>query len=305
MTLSLTARSVPVVCAGSVTRTSRRSRRARTGGINAKGINANGIKARWVKSRPPRASRRGRPSRLVDPLQGLDDARAPRPATVGASKRLRSGTSTPKACVRRAQESGQRAASGRRARRSCRGRRRARRPSTSRQIAASRLLDRRPRRAHVGPCRDGAASGAGSALRSTLPFGRERQRVEQRRTPPAPCTSGSCSREVLAQRRRLRRGVRAAHDVGDEPLVAAAVLARHDHRLAAPRGAGRAPPRSRRARCGSRGSSPGGRCGPRYSRSPSSAAGARGRRSGRAARPASRRTDRARSAPPSAPAGRR
>ncbi len=93
------------------------------------------------------------------------------------------------------------------------------------------------------------------------------------------------ARAALAARARLRRRVY----VGDQPLVARRVLARHHHRLAHAGRLAQARLDLARARCGSRGSSPGSRCGP-GTRCCRPAASAPGRRSGTAARRARSRT---------------
>ena len=154
-------------------------------------------------------------------------------------------------------------ASGRRDRRSCRARRPARRSSTVAPDRGHRPLRAVVRGATYSRLDRRSPAGAGSARAIHLAVGRQRQRLEhherrrhhvlgqprlQERAQLAPDVGGSAR----------RRG----HDVGDQPLVA-----RHrppratTTRLAHRRVLRRAPPRSRRARCGSRGSSPGGRCG--------------------------------------------
>ena len=127
--------------------------------------------------------------------------------------------------------------------------------------------------------------------RQTLqPHVRRRHHVLRAAARPGARAASSASQRLRAQ------------VVRHQPLVARRVLARQHHRLAHRRDARPAAPRSRPARCGSRGSSPGSRCGPgtRACRPPASAPG---RRCGTAAPPARARTDRRRSARPSAPGG--
>ena len=132
---------------------------------------------------------------------------ATRPATVGASNRARSGSSTPsrRGAGRRA---GWPAANGRRARRSRRctptRRRRAARPRRSATAPPSAL-----RGGDEGACGALPRAGAGSARRSSLPLGRQGQRREHDEGRRHHVV-GQPSRQVRAQRRgpgsRLPRG---------------------------------------------------------------------------------------------------
>ena len=157
------------------------------------------------------------------------------------------------------------------------------------------LLRRRPRR-HVAvrrrPRTPAPAAPCGPACRSASAAARPAPR-----TPPAPCTPAG-------SRRRCSRSSSAStppDHVRHQPPVARHVLARHDHAVGDALVAAAARPRSRPARCGSRGSSPARPRGPGTpaSRPPASAPG---RPCGTAARRLAPRTDRGRSAPPSAPA---
>ena len=116
-----------------------------------------------------------------------------------------------------------------------------------RHVAAS--APPRPRPARAAPAGRACRSGvSGSASSATNAAGHHVRRAARRRATPA------------ARRRRVR--ARAGDHVADQPLVAAAVLARDHGRLARPPGwpAQRAP-RSRPARPGSRAPSPGRRRG--------------------------------------------
>ena len=126
-------------------------------------------------------------------------------------------------------------------------------------------------------------SGAGSALRSTLPFGVSGSASSTHERRRAPCSPAGAPRRCArssadggasppAGRRRRRGACRRGR-----PRAPATTGLAHRRVLR------RAPPRSRRARCGSRGSSPGGRRG-RGTRAARRAGSAPGRRCGRAAR---------------------
>ena len=107
-------------------------------------------------------------------------------ATVGASKIARSGTSTPRLPAHE-REHAWPAANGRRARRSPRSLRPAPRPGL-RPDSAQRLLGRGPRcHVRLAPLR---RTGAGSARRSTLPFGFRGSRSSNT-NGPAPCTTAA------------------------------------------------------------------------------------------------------------------
>ena len=128
-----------------------------------------------------------------------------------------------------------------------------------------------------------SSAGSGSARRSSLPFGVDRQRVERRRRRRGPCTRAGAP-ATHAETRRRRAACAGELDVGDQALVGAARPRGRRRRPAHARVLARARPRSRPARCGSRGSSPGRRCG-RGTRACRRRASGRGRRSGRGARP--------------------
>ena len=148
-----------------------------------------------------------------------------------------------------------------------------------------RLFDLALRRL-VARARSACASGAGSALRSTLPFGVSGS-APAARTPPAPCTPAArvarCARSAVAA---AARASSPRHQYATRRL-SPGTSSRATTTASRTAGVLRAAaPRSRPARSGSRGSSPGGRCGPgtRWSRPPATGPG---RRSGTAARPAS------------------
>ena len=160
-------------------------------------------------------------------------------------------------------------------------------PSTSAQIPASQLLHRRraaprtpslrARRAPAPaapagpPCRWASAAAASSTTKAD-----------------GTMYSGSAPPHVLPQLRVRRRRSRRRDHVGHQPPVARRRPPAPPPPPRAPPGAAAAPPRSPPARCGSRGSSPGGRSGPgtpaprravhrtrspeRYSRAPGSSA---------------------------------
>ena len=156
-------------------------------------------------------------------------------------------------------------------------------PSTPARSAASAPSPGRARRARTCVPRSGRArSGAGSALAVDLAVGRQRQRVEHHDGGRAPCSPAASLQEARAVRLGVRRRPARADHVGDQPLVPGRVLARHHHGLRHRRVRGQHRLDLARARCGSRGSSPGGRCGP-GTRACRPAASAPGRRSGRAA----------------------
>ena len=73
-------------------------------------------------------------------------------------------------------------------------------------------------------------SGAGSALRSSLPFAVSGSSPAAR-TPPAPCSPAASHSDARAARPRRARAPSADH-IRHQPLVAAAVLARQHHRFA-------------------------------------------------------------------------
>ena len=171
-------------------------------------------------------------------------------ATVGASNRRRSGSSTPKAA--RIREITWVASSEwpPRSKKSSWTPTRSTR-STLGPDRGQQLLDRGARR-HAAGLLPRRRSGAGSALRSTLPLGVSGSAGEAARRPPGPCSPAAAPRRRLAQ--AGRRPPRRRH-VGHQ-----ARLARQrprGPRTTASRTAGcarAAPPRSPRARCGSRGS---------------------------------------------------
>ena len=154
----------------------------------------------------------------------------------------------------RATTSGSPAASGRRARRSRRGRRPARRraprPRSPRAASSVRVRGATGRRSR----RTLAARAPAAPRRSTLPFG-----VSGSAASGTKADGTMYSGSARAGRRAARDAETApapscGDDVGDQPLVAAAVAratttASRDRRVV-----GAARPRSRRARSGSRGS---------------------------------------------------
>ena len=174
------------------------------------------------------------------------------------------------------------AASGRRGRRSRRRGRPARRPEhlgpRSRPAISSTGVRGASRRRARGASSRARAGPGGRPCRSASAAARRGAR-----RPPAPCApAGGPRRKARSspgppRRRRPRRP--------PAPVPARAVP-RHHRRLPHPGDARAAPPRSPRARCGSRGSSPGGRRG-RGTRGRRPAASAPGRPSGRAGRPGS------------------
>ena len=229
---------------------------------------------------------------------------APRgPTTVGASNSVRTGTAR---VERRAEPSGDlrwRAAS-------CRPVRRSRRPAPTRsepEHLGERPRPRSPRPGSVG-ARNSCASntGAGSACRSSLPDG-----VSGNSSSTTTAAGTMYGRQPLRERRAQR--VRIDRDARSGTHV------RHDARSHACRRSSRcdirtttaarrrrgptAPPRSRRARSAVRGASPGNRCGPGSSSSPSRSPRAPGRRCGTSA-PGARRTGRPRTDRRSGRAGR-
>ena len=151
------------------------------------------------------------------------------------------------------------------------------------------LLSARPRR-HVGARGNGVRRRQRLAI--DLAVRRQRQRVErdERRRHHV---LGQLRRERDAQLRHRRH--RAAGEVGDQALLSGHVFARHHHARADSATQRAAPPRSRRARSGIRGSSPGGRF-VRGTPAPRRCASAPGRPSDTCACPARRRTDPARTA---------
>ena len=136
--------------------------------------------------------------------------------------------------------------------------------------------------------RPGAATLCGRACRSASA---EMQRATRR---PTGTYSSAASRQQKAQVARGDDGTGGGNDVGDEALVAwPSSRATTTHR--ATPGCVPAPPRSRPARCGGRGSSPDDRAG-REIRACRRPGAAPGRRCDTSARPARPRTDRPRSA---------
>ena len=133
-----------------------------------------------------------------------------------------------------------------------RRRRPARRPAPRAQTSASSSSTGVSRRDGTPAAAAPRAPGAGRAWRSTLPLGVSGS-ASAPRTPTAPCSrAAAAAQEARAARPGgVRRPVR--HDVRDEPAAARRPRAPHG-RLAHAGMARRAPPRSRRARCGSRGS---------------------------------------------------
>ena len=141
----------------------------------------------------------------------------------------RSGSSTPSAGAA-ARPAAPPAASGRRARRSCRAGRRARRRSSSCHRSRPASLRSRPAAPRTARAHRRRASGAGSALRSSLPLGVSGRR-SSRTNAAGTMYSGSCARQRRAQRVDVE-SQRLAHDIGHQALVARHVLAREHHRLA-------------------------------------------------------------------------
>ena len=86
-------------------------------------------------------------------------------------------------------------------------------------LGDQRALGRGARR-HVGVgagCRVGAGRGQRAAV--DLAVGGERQRVERRRTPPAPCSRAAARAGARRSGRASGRRPRGRHDVGDEAAV--------------------------------------------------------------------------------------
>ena len=106
---------------------------------------------------------------------------------------------------------------------------------------------------------------------------------------------------MRAQRRRIGSSIRRRHHIGDQPLVARLILARNHRRLRHRGMPHAAPPRSRQAQCGTRGSSPGCRRA-RESPEPRPRASAPDPRCGTSGCPQDQ-TDPQQTAPPSDPAG--
>ena len=178
-------------------------------------------------------------------------------------------------------------------------------PSTSAQIAGEQLLGRVRGRRRSRVARRRALSGARQRLRSTLPLGVSGSASSEHEGRGHHVLRQPLAQEARAARPRPAAGSVGRHDVGDQALVARA-------RPRAPAPPPRAPPG---AAASAASISPSSMRKPRTFTWWSSAAeelerrrpaaSAPGRRCGRAARPAPARTGRARSAPPSAPAGRR
>ena len=102
-----------------------------------------------------------------------------------------------------------------------------------------------------------AKSGAGSAARSSFPLtvsGSASSTTTAAGTMYSGSRAATCSRSAAAS--SATRPAGRGDDVADQPLAAGLVLARDHRRLRHPRVARPARPRSRRARSGSRGSSP-------------------------------------------------
>ena len=167
------------------------------------------------------ARRRAAPARIdrrpaARPSPAPPRSARPAPATVGASKSARSGSSTPRALAQPRERPGWRAASGRRARRSCRARRPARGPAPrprSRPPASSIGV----RGGDVdGPRRRAAAVGRGQGLAVDLAVGRQRQRVERARRPTGTMYSGSAPLRKRAQLAARRAPGRRGDHVGDQ-----------------------------------------------------------------------------------------
>ena len=95
--------------------------------------------------------------------------------------------------------------------------------------------------------------GSRKRLAVDLAIGRQGQRVE-RDEGRRDHIVGQLARQRRAQLRRLQRRAAIGDHIGDEPLLAAAGPPARERRPRAPAAGARAPPRSRRARCGSRGS---------------------------------------------------
>ena len=174
----------------------------------------------------------------------------------------------------------------------------ARRPSTSREQPAQDLL-RAGVPAADRPSAGRVAPGAGSALRSSLPFGGQRQARPAPRPPTAPCTPAAARRDARRSSRRRRRPVGRPRSATSR-LSPGRSSPRHHRGLATPPGAPAARPRPRPARSGTRGSSPAHRPGPG---TPAARRASTATRSPvRYIRSRRRRTGRPRTAPRSGPA---
>ena len=134
-------------------------------------------------------------------------------------------------------------------------------PSTSRPDLRERLLGRACAAPRSRASADAAPSGAGSALRSTLPLAVSGSASSTHEGRRHHVLGQAARRGAPAARPRRTALVRGTH-VRDQPPVAGRVLARQHHRLAHRRVLAQRAPRPRPARCGSRASSPGRRCGP-------------------------------------------
>ena len=124
-------------------------------------------------------------------------------------------------------------------------------PSTSPRCAASSSSVGVARGDVARRRRPWPASGAGSALRSTLPLGVSGSASSTTKAEGTMYSGSRCCRQ-RAQRRGVERLLGARHDVGDQALVAGPSSRDHDHGLAHAGVRRRARPRPRPARCGSR-----------------------------------------------------
>ncbi len=172
-------------------------------------------------------------------------------ATVGASNRARSGSSTPRASrMRETSLGGQQRVPAQVE--EVVVRRRPRRPSSSAQTAASCssvAVRGATRRLRVG---GGLGRVRARARRSTLPFGVSGSASRRTNADGHHVVAAACARRAS---RSARPPDPSAVHVGHQPLVAVRRRGRGP-RPRARRGGAAGPPRSRRARCGSRGSSP-------------------------------------------------
>ena len=158
-------------------------------------------------------------------------------------------------------------------------------PSTSAKTRGDRLFDRRRRGTELAV--RAANSGSGSALRSSLPTGGQRDRVERPRSRRHHVRRAATRRDRRRASRRVDRRARRREHVRHEGRLPGRSRGTHGRPRSRRPDARRARRRSRRVRCGTRGPSPGSRSGRRTRRVRRPRPSARRRRCGTCRSPGS------------------
>ena len=133
------------------------------------------------------------------------------------------------------------------------------------QPAQQLLLRRTRRRAGLV----GAILGRRQRPAVELAVRRQRQPIQHHKRRRNHVVRKAAAQHAPAAPQHRERGRRGRHHIGHQPLAAGLILARNHRSLRTPQGDAPAPPRSRRARCGSRASSPAHRRARRNSSTPS------------------------------------